>query len=149
MIKLNGQSIIETVIAAGLISIAILAALGLATRSESQSSSAKTQAEATKYATQAIDWLRGERATLGWTAITSANNNTYCLSTIPANFNSLPASGSCSDTDLIDNTFERELVFNSTPAELSSGVLKVSVTVSWTEKTTRHTTLELELTQWN
>ncbi|MFH1244697.1 MAG: hypothetical protein V1487_03990 [bacterium] len=148
MIKLNGQSIVETVVAAGLISVAVIAALSLATRSELQSTYAKNSTEATKYASQAGDWIRSQRNRLGWATITASSAGIYCLNILPTDFYSLPSPGECNPEDYIPDTrFQRHLILDN--SLVASGTVKISIKVSWQEKTIRQSTLELELTQWN
>lgn len=151
----RGQSIVETVIAAALISIALIAALSLSTRSERQTSYARNSAEATKYASQAGDWFRTQRNSLGWATLVakaqaeSVNNlAVYCLNSIPNNFDDLSlATGECDSLAYIPNTyFTRAVVVDTSLA--ATGILKVTVSVSWQEKSIRQTTLELELTSW-
>ncbi len=157
MIKLSGQSIVETVIAAALISVAVIAALSLATRSERQSSYAKYSAQASKYTSQAGDWVRSERNRLGWaTLVTKVETDSvdslalYCLNDLPLppnDFNDLVVGQCEEDTYIPETFFTRTITLDTTQA--GSGILKISIVVSWQEKITRQTTLELELTQWN
>lgn len=151
-----GQSIIETVVAAGLISVALIAALSLGTRSESQTNYAKKLAEATKYATQAGDWLRTNRHQLGWATIASqavadatSNVAIYCLDTLPngaSNFTSL-LPGPCSETSYISGTnFIREISIDTT--NVATGTLQIDIRLSWLDKTTRTSTIEMELNSW-
>lgn len=148
MIKLSGQSIVETVIAAALISVAILASLSLSVYSQKQSTYAKNLAEATKYASQGADWLRSQRTLLGWEAM-STSSGPYCLNAFPASpsdFTSL-AAGACAAGTHIDSTiFTRQI--NVDNSNLASGTLKITVAVTWQDSTTHTTSLETELTKW-
>jgi Tfp pilus assembly protein PilV len=148
MIKLSGQSIVETVIAAALISVTIITALSLSVYSQKQSTYAKNLVEASKYAAQGADWLRAQRALLGWDGM-AASSGTYCLNTIPTapnDFTSL-SSGSCSPNTYIDSTiYTRQINVDNSRA--SSGSIKITVTVIWTDSTSHATSLEAELTKW-
>jgi Tfp pilus assembly protein PilV len=148
MIKLKGQSIVETVIAAALISVAILAALSLSIYSQKQSTYAKNLAEATKYASQGADWLRSQRSLLGWTTMTTSSG-VYCLNTIPVapnDFTSL-SPGTCANNSYITGTsFVRQINVDTT--NIVNGTLKITVSVTWQDTTTHSTSLETELTQW-
>lgn len=145
MIKIRkGTSIIEIVIAATLISIAIIAALSLTNQSQKQNSYARGLAEATKYASQAGDWIRNERDSLGFETIYTVADGTYCLNTLPADFLTME-SGTCSDNSFISSTnFQREV--NVTK---SAEAINVVVTVSWMETTLRQAKIEMELTPWH
>lgn len=156
---LRGTSIIEIVVAAALISVAIIAALSLANYSQKQNNYARGLAEATKYNSQAIDWIRTQRESLGWSTIASkaisddvANIATYCLDILPStsggtDFTNL-TSGVCVETDfIVDTLFTREMTIDTTNE--GSGVLKITVVVSWMEEVERQATVETELTQWN
>ncbi len=152
----SAQSLVETVIAAGLIAIGIVAAMSLSTRSEAQTNYAKQLAEANRYAVQAQDWYRTNRTYHGWSAITAkivadagANTATYCLTSTPSDpdeFFSIGA-GTCDATDLIPNTrFTRQVTVNT--ARVDEGILSLTISISWPDKTTRTTNLEMELTKW-
>jgi Tfp pilus assembly protein PilV len=154
----KGQSIVETVIAAALISIAVIAALSLANYSQKQTNYSKSLAEATKYNSQVADWLRKEKNALGFATIAdkatgdanSDNLAIYCLNAIPdegsGDFTTLTA-GTCPDNSYVDQTiFVRQITVDTT--DVSSGTLHVSINISWQETMTRSTTIEVELYQW-
>ena len=150
---LKGSSIIEVVIATALISIAILSALSLTNNSQKTNDSARNLEEANKYATQATDWLRSERDSLGWATMAAKTPGTYCLNNLPippANFGDITL-GDCMATDFLgDNTiFQRKIVINTTNADKTAGVVKILVQVTWLEKIMRETSIEMELTKWN
>jgi Tfp pilus assembly protein PilV len=141
----RGTSIIEIVVAAALISMAVIAALSLANHSQKQNSYARGLAEATKYTTQAADWIRTQRNTLGWATIASvpANDTTYCLNALPAEFTEIVA-GSCDTSDYIpDTTFQRTITLNQ-----NAGTIIVTIVVAWQENIPRQATIEMELTEW-
>ena len=139
----RGTSIIEIVIAAALISMAIIAALSLANHSQKQNTYARDLAEATKYTTQAADWIRAQRSSLGWATLAAKGDGIYCLNTVPADF-SLIQDGDCDAGDYIPNTlFDRTITLNNTGT-----ALQVTITVNWQDSTTRQATIQMELTQW-
>lgn len=157
----RGTSIIEIVVAAALISVSIISALSLANHSQKENKYSKDLAEATKYATQGADWIRTQRNIVGWSTIRSkalsddiSNNATYCLQTLyplstldtDPNFTNLSA-GNCAATDYIPNTFFTRTITIDTSSE-STGILKITVSVSWLENTQRQATVVMELTQW-
>lgn len=143
MIIRRGTTILEVIIATAMISMAVISALALATRSQSQNTYARKSAEAGKYASQAADWLRGERDNLGYTAVASISG-TYCLASLPASFSQLPSAGDCGPSDLINNVFKRSMFLDN----LNPDKVIVTINVSWEEVTTRISTVTLELTQW-
>lgn len=154
----RGTSIIEIVIAAALISVAIIAALSLANYSQKQNTYARDLGEATEYAAQAIDWIRTQRDSLGWATIADKAQTddvgslaTYCLNDIPAALSAddfTDISGvACGPTDYITDTFfKREMYIDTTSS--GDGILKISVEVSWFEEVERQATIETELSQW-
>lgn len=150
MIKLRGTSIIEIVIAAALISVAVIAALSLTNHSQKQNTYARDLAEATKYNNQASDWLRTQRDVLGWATIAAKPNNTFCLNSLPLDFNSLPAQGACGAAAYITGTiFQRQITLTSSAADKTNGIVKITIDVSWLEKTLRTVTTNMELTSWH
>ncbi|EKD80483.1 MAG: hypothetical protein ACD_40C00076G0003 [uncultured bacterium] len=150
MIKLRGTSIIEIVIAAALISVAVIAALSLTNHSQKQNTSARGLAEATKYNTQATDWIRSQRDILGWATIAAKPNNTFCLNSLPSDFNSLPTPGACGASSYITGTqYKRQITLTSSATDKTNGIVKITIDVTWEEKLTRHVTTEMELTSWH
>jgi type II secretory pathway pseudopilin PulG len=140
-----GSSIIEVVIATAMISMAIIAALSLTSKSQSQSNYARRSSEASKYATQVSDWLRGERDNLGFAELASVPNGLYCLVSLPPDINSLPLAGDCGSNDLIDNLYQRSLILDSTS---TVDTILATIEVVWQDSTTRSTKINLELTKW-
>lgn len=152
----QGQSIIETVIAAALISISVLAALALANHSQKQNISAKNLASANTYASETLDWIRTQRDSLGFATLASkgtadSNSGTaiYCLSSIPISpddFTILTPS-TCGPSEYISGTlYTRQLALDTSTAP--TGILGVTVTITWEEQATRQVVLETELTSW-
>ena len=143
MIIKKGTSILEVVIATAMITMAVISALALTSKSESQNTYARHSAQASKYASEAADWLRGERDNQGFSTLASVSGS-YCISTLPVDFLSLGAPTVCGDQNLINNIFKRTLILDNS----SSDRVRASVVVSWQEKTLRTTTIDLELTKW-
>lgn len=151
-----GTSIIEIVIATALISTAIIAALSLANRTQKQNTYARNLVEATKYGSEALDWVRTQRNELGWATLSAkvqtdgSGQVTYCLNAIPGSgvgdFLDL-APGSCAPSDYISDTrFTRELKIDT--SQVASEVLTVGAEITWAEQTPRHSYVETELTPW-
>lgn len=143
MIIRPGTSIIEIVIATALISVSIISALSLANHTQKQNTYAKNLAQATKYTTQAADWIRTERNSLGWATLAAKDPGSYCLNTLPSDF-TLIQGGTCADGSYLLNTqFKRDLTIQQPNPQ----TLKFIIEVSWQEQVARQATLELELTQ--
>lgn len=148
---LRGTSIIEIVIATALISVGIIAALSLVNNSQKQNTYARGLAEASRYASQASDWIRSERSTLGWSSLNTVAEGRYCLNNFPADFLALVA-GPCDASSFIPNTipanfYQREIVISKTPV-VSPTSINIVIVVTWMEKTERQASIEMELTQW-
>ncbi len=145
MIKIRkGTSIIEIVIATTLISIAIIAALSLTSRSQKQNSYARDLAQATKYATQAVDWIRSERDRHGYDTIYTISEGPYCLNILPSDFLVMEP-GICNDnTHIPDTLFQREINLTKT-----AEAMNIVVSVSWFDTDVRQAKIEMELTSWH
>lgn len=154
----QGTSIIEVVIATALISVAIISALSLANYSQKQNKYARDLAEATKYASEGADWIRTERNNLGWASIASKtqadqSNNlaTYCLDSLPSASNNQDfldlTPGECQASNFIPTTRYLRVMTVDT-SNISNGILKILLVVSWMEDLERQATIELELSQW-
>jgi len=140
----KGTSILEVVIATAMISMAVIAALSLTSKSQSQNTYARRSTEASKYATQVADWLRGERDNLGFTELSeNITAGTYCLITLPTDITNLPAAGDCDSTDLIDNVFKRSLVLSK-----NADTIIATVEINWEDTTTRSTIINVDLKKW-
>jgi Tfp pilus assembly protein PilV len=140
----RGTSIIEIVIAAALISIAVIAALSLMNQSQKQNTYARDLAIATKYASQGADWIRNERNRVGWATLYDVDDGTYCLNTLPTDFSSMEV-GSCSDTSFIESTiFQREVIIVK-----DSDSINITIAITWLEQVERQTSIEMELTSWH
>ncbi len=152
---LKGGSIVEVIVASALISVAVIAALSLMNHTQKQNSYAKGLAEATKYGSQSLDWLRTQRDIVGWAIIadkvtSDGSPATYCLSTIPFSTTRFTdvAAGACGTTDFIPSTiFIREITIDSSDA--ANGTLTITSKVRWQEKIMRETSVETELSRWN
>ena len=151
----NGSTIIEVLIAATLISTAILAALSLGSSNQKQTDFSRYLNQATIYNNQALDWFRNLRTKMGWESFineldldTDTGTVSYCLNTLPedtAGFAALSAN-LCGETEVIGATvFQREvtLTFSGAPVDTAS----VIMTTSWQGKAHQITT-EGTLTKW-
>lgn len=144
MIKLSGTSILEIVIATAMITVAVIAALSLTNKSQSQNSYSRKSSEASGYASQVIDWARAERETLGWASLNTIGAGVYCLNSLPASYLTMTA-GACTPATYIPNTsFTRNLTI-SKPSDTK---IKLTISVTWLESTSREVQMESEIVQW-
>lgn len=152
-----GQSLVETLIAAAIVAILLVALLALGTNSQSNSSYARDLNEATVYSNEIIEFIRSARNDLGWTAFREAvlaDSGTgivkYCAPSLPANFADFSNSASCtfSNANIAGTIFWRqaEIELNINPD------LPLTLTVStfWTRGTdqTADAIIETQLTRW-
>ena len=138
---LRGTSIIEILIATAMISVAVIAALSLMNRSQSQNTYARNLSEATRYNTQAADWIRTQRDTLGFATIYAQNQAEYCFNTLPTgNWPGPCASG----TTILGTKYQRKITLTKPTAD----TIKFVITVSWTDRALREAKVEMELNKW-
>lgn len=151
----QGNTIIEVLIAATIISIAVLAAIGLSNRTQKATDYSRDLNQATTFNIEAIDWLRNMRHTMGWATLIDTLQNdagintsvSYCLATLPADatsFASIASTTTC--TTVIGSTpFTRRMniTWNGTPP---TSINIVTIT-AW-DGGSRTATSETELYQW-
>jgi len=125
MKKAKGQSLIEVVVAIGIVVIVIVALVAVTTVSVRNASFSRNQALATKYAQEAIEKIRDYRARVAWDIFTNNCQNPPDLPSIPSSFS---RTISCSG---------------------SGDSREIKVTVSWTDfKGTHKSELTTRLTKW-
>jgi type II secretory pathway pseudopilin PulG len=124
----SGQSLVEILVALGVALLVIVALIRATAISMKGSGFSKAQATGTRYAQEAIEWIRGQRDE-GWSNLASRTPDTgfatYCLSDL----SSWPASsGECAYYSL-DGKYKREAVLT----DEEGGKIGVEVTVKWLE----------------
>ena len=62
--------------------MAIVALVQITTKSLSNAGFSKSKSGATAYAVAAAEWLRNQRASLGWDTFSSKAGQTYCLNNL-------------------------------------------------------------------
>jgi len=102
--KIQGQSLFEVLFAVAIAAIILVGVVSLSTTSIRNTSYSNNNAQATKYAQEAVEWLRGERDASfsdfrGYTASSTINPG-YCLNTLSWNNN-----GVCLSSEFITGTF--------------------------------------------
>lgn len=128
--KEKGQSIFELVIALAVTVLIITGIVQVVTISIRNANFSKTQAEATRYAQQAAEWLRAERDN-GWeTFYSKAAIGDWCLKNLD-----WAGPGVCGTGDFILQTsFLRSLKLISPDIK----TVKAEIRVSWTDSQGRH-----------
>jgi len=153
----SGQTILEVVIATTLISMGVIAALSLTNQSQKSSNFSKLLNEATAYNNQLADYLRTAKSTHGFAVLGSiftedsqGGTATYCFPSLTETITDflVITPGSCAPNSYIQGTtFIREMVVDTTNIE-TTGIIPITITTSWEDKTTRSAKLEMELTKW-
>lgn len=150
-VYLAGQTILETVIAATLIAVAVVAAISLSTNTQKETSYSRDLSIATKYNSQVVDWVRSVRNDLGWAAfydkIDGDSTATYCLSAIPdlsVSFLTLPVSNQvdCKATPIGSSLFYRLAQFSI----IDTDTIELKVTTYWPGNTEHVASTETTIT---
>jgi len=140
MKKNQGQSLVEVLVALGISVLVILALAHVTTIAIKNATFSRNQAQATKYAQEAMEWLRSERDKkwIDFANRADVDGRTYC-------FNSLAwTNGSCSTFGL-EGSFKREAVLTKESDEQ----IKADVTVSWQDGEQIHKSkLSSYFTKW-
>lgn len=149
----SGQTIIEILIATGVVGLvmtAIAAGLTLSIKNTSQS---KYRALATREAQEVIELYRRERSRLGWESFQSGvATGTVCLGAdLPADTQAFlalqPAACDAGDSyELGGANYEREVLVEA----VDPTQVRLTVTVTWLDGTTsRSVELVVELQEWS
>lgn len=153
MIKQNGSSMLELILALAVSLVIVTTIASVVTVSLRNSLFAKKQSEATRFAQEGMEWLRASKET-DWDVFygkSSAGGTSYCINSIPPPW---PATGACTGTSFIANTiYFRELKMTNKdliPAAPGNESVEAEVTVSWEDGKGRHTTSKLttQFTDW-
>jgi len=127
--KIKGQSLLEVLIALAIAVIVVLALVRAVTVAIRNASFARSQASATKYAQEGMEWLRAERDKK-WSDFSDRAGATYCLNEL-----SWPAAGPCFSSSFITGTsFQREAVLT----DLGGDKIEAKVEVSWQDAQGTH-----------
>lgn len=150
-----GQSLFEVIVALGIVALVIIALISLSSSSVSNTSFSKNQTLASRYAQEAIEWVRGQRDS-GWNAFNTWVNaapltSERCLPTLATS----PVIGACQQSvpgHYVSGTpFRRSIKFTDDSAGLGANQVAylVEVTIRWEEKgTTREVKSTTQLTNW-
>ena len=128
----------ELVVAIGLVSLILLALVGLATVSVRNASYSRNQAAAARLGQEAIEWMRSERDR-GWNDFVSqvSLNPVRCIKTTDWDQDRV---GKCQEGDQLNGMFYREAGFTTADINGDSFFdrVEVLVTVYWTDSRGYH-----------
>jgi type II secretory pathway pseudopilin PulG len=147
----SGQTLIEVLIATGVVGLVITAAAAGLTFSVKNTAEAKYRALAAYQAQEVVEMLRRERILLGWDSFVAElqTGTPYCLNTLPTTTTQYEAliQGACSSGIPVAGTeFKRELAVSAKNASS----IKFTVNITWTDGAmTRTYPLVQEFQEWN
>jgi len=137
----KGASLLEVVIAIGLISVVLMSLVTLSSKSVSNSNVSKEKNQATRHTQETIEWLRRERDA-SWSSLDAhvQANSTWCMSQ-----NSWTISGTCNNQPIPNTQFTRQVTFNKPEAD----VIEVAVVTQWQDSGNTHESRSATiLTKW-
>lgn len=138
-----GQSLFEVVFALAITALILTGVVSLSAMTIRNSDYSKNNALATKYAQEAVEWLRGQRDT-DWTTFYTHSGTTpvvTCLGTSPIT----SWGGSCTISGTV---FSRSVTLTTDSANLD--IIEAMITVSWTDGNGEHrVTSTTRFTHWN
>lgn len=147
-----GQSLFEVTVILGVVSIVLVALLSLSAYAIRNSSFSNNNALASKYAQEALEWIRQQRDE-NWNNISSratpSPGNVYCLQSV----SSWPDRvGECNSTQYISGTnlFRREATLIDVSGGVQSTKIDVVVEVKWRDAQGEHSArASTRFTNWN
>ena len=149
----TGQSIIEVLIATGVVALVMTAMMAAMTLSLQNSSQARYRSLATKLGQEGVESFRQFRDSMGWEAfysvINSQGTGTYCLNSLPTSEEQLSSldSGECEEYGISRTgiNFKREGYIRIVDPDK----IELEVNVFWLDGTKEKNTLvDVELTNW-
>lgn len=122
----KGLSLMEVLIAVGILSMIFMAASMATTISLSRSKYNQNRILASRYADELEEWMAGEKEA-NWSTFVarsaSAPGNTYCFNSGTLSW---PSIGSCGTTFGLNSRFKREAILSGTGTQVD-----VEITVQW------------------
>lgn len=152
----SGQTIIEVVIATGVVALVMTAVVAIISVSLRNKTRAKAKALGTKYTQEGIEYFLAQRNLPGWESMfqtiqQGSGGSTYCMSTLPYTENGGLASlvnRACLPNEFIDS---RQIYQRSAEITTSgTDTVTITVTVAWTDGDRTQTskdTVELKQSQ--
>lgn len=129
----EGSSMFEVVLALGVMTIIVVGVIILTLFSVRNASFARDKNLASKYAQEAIEWLRGQRDQNISNFLIIAQSPEYCLDQL--SFNNV---GSCDQTEFIQGTkFVRSLTFEKS-LSMGKNIVNAKIIVSWEDSQGYH-----------
>ena len=140
----SGQSLLEAVVALGVIALVLVGLIHAGVVGVRNSSSSESQALSARYGTEATEWLKNEESVLGWTSFSAVFPGSdvglpYCLSSSPLVVSrdassfvaTLGTINPASCSPISGTNLSREIVVT----QLASGTIpmNIRVTISWDE----------------
>ena len=129
----KGQSLFEVVLALGVITLITVGMVILATNSIKNATFSKNKNIATKYAQEAIEWLRSVRDTNPSLFIANSITASYCLDTL-----SWANTGSCGSSEYLGGTIYLRQVNFSSSVVSGKNLVEAEVVVSWSDPSGSH-----------
>jgi len=135
---MKGQSLFEILMALGIVVLALVGLVKVATLSAGNVGGAKNQNQATRYSEAAIEWLRGQ-ADANWNDFTTkakacaGSGCVYCLNDL-----AWPQqSGSCTD-NITGTYFKREATLTLIIDPVTATKVSVTVQTYWNDASGQH-----------
>ncbi|KKR09835.1 MAG: hypothetical protein UT38_C0019G0003 [Microgenomates group bacterium GW2011_GWA2_39_19] len=129
-----GQGLFELVVAMGIGVLVMTSLVKLITVSIKNTTFAKNQSLATRYAQEGIEWIRGQRDVSWSTLLTYSSddaNPTWCINTLNWNTHSV-----CSST-ISSTIFSRKLTLDKT-SNSNVDLIEATVVVDWPDGNITH-----------
>lgn len=129
------MTILETVIAATLVAVSIVAAISLSTNTQKETAYSRNLSLANKYNAGALDSLKQLRSSMGWLAFIGelegdGGSPTYCFSTLPSSSTAFAALTAKSPSDCAADLIEGTSFYRVASLTVSNPPNSVSVTVT-------------------
>lgn len=131
--QVSGQSLFEVVLALAVVTLIMVGIVILAANSIRNSTFSKNKTLASKYAQEAIEWVRKERDDNNSLFITHVSVPNYCFSTL--DWSNV---GYCSSGEVIAGTlFQRQGDF-SVSSVSGKNIVEALIVVSWSDSQGQH-----------
>lgn len=130
----HGQSLVEAVVAIGIVTMVLIGLVSAVNYSLVNTQYTRNKAAATKYAQEAIEFLRSERDRLGWPVFyaTAGDQGTlYCLILLTTVWYTVPSPTGCPEYAYIPGT---QLLTRTILLDGNGGLqdqVSVTVSVNW------------------
>lgn len=139
----KGQTLVELVVVLAVVGMIVTGVVSIAAVSVRNARFSKDQASASRYAQEAMEWIRQERDT-SWSGFYNRRDRTYCMPTL-----SWSQTSGCNSDQFISNT---QFIRTATLAPLTpldENSVQVDVSVSWSDARGSHQSrMSTVLTSW-